>query len=580
MSFEQALRAGHQVAAPLGAPARTAGITGVGAALPERSVLNEELAAPLGVDPAWIEQRTGIRARRYAGTGEGVSELGVRAGEAALREAGIAAGELDLLLVATIAADDITPAAAPIIAHELGARRAAAIDVGAACSGAIAALALASGWIEAGHAEHALVIGAEVLSRFIDTSDRSTAPLFGDGAGAIALSGEAAGRIGPFVLGSDGSAREAIRVTRERGVLEMDGHDTFLRAVYHLTTATREVLMRDGLGVEDIDLFVYHQANGRILAAVAERLGVPRERVFDCIGELGNTSAASVPLALDSAVRSGALQPGSTRTARRGGGGTHVGCRARPLGGAVSPAAQRDGCALVTGASRGIGAAAARSLASDGWAVGVNFRRDEDGALATVEQIEREGGRALALRADVKSPDELEQTFATLEQTYGRVLVLVNNAGVRADELALTLGDADWQEVIDTNLTAAFRATRRALREMIRARFGRIVNVASVVGPRANAGQSNYAAAKAGLIGMTRTIAVEVARRGVTVNAIAPGLIDTEMTRGLSNGLAERVPARRSGTPEDVAACVRFLASEQAGYVTGSTLFVDGGLGA
>jgi 3-oxoacyl-[acyl-carrier protein] reductase len=246
----------------------------------------------------------------------------------------------------------------------------------------------------------------------------------------------------------------------------------------------------------------------------------------------------------------------------------------------VSAATQRDGCALVTGASRGIGAAAACSLASDGWAVGVNFRRDEDGARATVERIERHGGRALALRADVKSPDELERTFATLEQTYGRVLVLVNNAGVRADELALTLGDADWQEVIDTNLTAAFRATRRALREMIRARFGRIVNVASVVGPRANAGQSNYAAAKAGLIGMTRTIAVEVARRGVTVNAIAPGLIDTEMTRGLPGGLCEKVPAQRTGTPEDVAACVRFLASEQAGYVTGSTLFVDGGLGA
>jgi 3-oxoacyl-[acyl-carrier protein] reductase len=247
----------------------------------------------------------------------------------------------------------------------------------------------------------------------------------------------------------------------------------------------------------------------------------------------------------------------------------------------VSAAAQqRDGCALVTGASRGIGAAAACSLASAGWAVGVNYRRDEDGARATVAQIERAGGRALALRADVKSADDLEHTFATLEQTYGRVLVLVNNAGVRADELALALGDADWQEVIDTNLTAAFRATRRALRQMIRARFGRIVNVASVVGPRANAGQSNYAAAKAGLIGMTRTIAVEVARRGVTVNAIAPGLIDTEMTRGLPGGLSERVPAQRSGTPEDVAACVSFLASEQAGYVTGSTLFVDGGLGA
>ena len=135
--------------------------------------------------------------------------------------------------------------------------------------------------------------------------------------------------------------------------------------------------------------------------------------------------------------------------------------------------------------------------------------------------------------------------------------------------------------MIDTNLTAAFRATRRALRGMIRARFGRVVNIASIVGPRANAGQSNYAAAKAGLIGMTRTIAVEVARRGVTVNAIAPGLIETEMTaRAATARCSSAVPARRAGTPEDVAACVRFLASEQAGYVTGSTLYVDGGLGA
>ena len=132
----------------------------------------------------------------------------------------------------------------------------------------------------------------------------------------------------------------------------------------------------------------------------------------------------------------------------------------------------------------------------------------------------------------------------------------------------------------DTNLTAAFRATRRALRGMIRARFGRVINVASVVGPRANAGQSNYAAAKAGLIGLTKTIAVEVARRGVTVNAIAPGLIATDMTDGLDGELLSAVPARRAGRPDEVAACARFLASEEAGYVTGSTLFVDGGLGA
>jgi 3-oxoacyl-[acyl-carrier protein] reductase len=154
----------------------------------------------------------------------------------------------------------------------------------------------------------------------------------------------------------------------------------------------------------------------------------------------------------------------------------------------------------------------------------------------------------------------------------------VNNAGVRSDDLAVSLGDSEWDEVIDTNLTAAFRVTRRGLRTMIRERFGRVVNVASIVGPRANVGQSNYAAAKAGLIAMTKTVAIEVARRGVTVNAVTPGLIETDLTQDLDGKMLAAVPARRPGTPAEVAACVCFLASEDAGYVTGSTLFVDGGL--
>jgi 3-oxoacyl-[acyl-carrier protein] reductase len=246
----------------------------------------------------------------------------------------------------------------------------------------------------------------------------------------------------------------------------------------------------------------------------------------------------------------------------------------------MSVAAEREGCALVTGGSRGIGAAIAASLAAEGWAVGVNFRDDEAAAAGTVAGIERGRGRAVALRGDVTAPDELERTFDTLERAFGRVLVLVNNAGVRADDLAVSLPDGDWQQVIDTNLTAAFRATRRALGGMIRARFGRVINVASVVGPRANPGQSNYAAAKAGLIAMTKTVAIEVARRGVTVNAIAPGLVVTDFIDGLDGKLLSAVPARRAGSPEEVAACARFLASEQAGYVTGSTLYVDGGLSA
>jgi 3-oxoacyl-[acyl-carrier protein] reductase len=244
------------------------------------------------------------------------------------------------------------------------------------------------------------------------------------------------------------------------------------------------------------------------------------------------------------------------------------------------------GCALVTGASRGIGAAIACALAADGWPVAVNYRADEQAAGETVQRIAERDGRALAVRADVTEPEQIARLFETTERELGRVLVLVNNAGVRRDDLSLSLSDADWDQVIDTNLSAAFRATRHALRGMIRERFGRVINIASVVGPRANAGQANYAAAKAGLIAMTKTVAVEVARRGVTVNAIAPGLIETDMTADLASSpegdgeLLGAVPARRAGSPDDVAACARFLASEQAGYVTGTTLYVDGGLSA
>jgi 3-oxoacyl-[acyl-carrier protein] reductase len=237
-----------------------------------------------------------------------------------------------------------------------------------------------------------------------------------------------------------------------------------------------------------------------------------------------------------------------------------------------------EGSALVTGGSRGIGAAIAKSLAREGWPVGVSYRSDSEAAEAVVEEITDAGGRAKALKGDIADPDTADALFKALEEEYGPVLVLVNNAGVRADGLSPQIDDEDWAKVIDTNLSAAFRLTRRALRPMIRARYGRVVNIASIVGQRANPGQANYAASKAGLVAMTKTVAAEVARRGVTVNAVAPGLIETDMTEGIADNLLEHVPARRPGTPEDVAECVRFLASEGAGYVTGVCLTVDGGL--
>jgi 3-oxoacyl-[acyl-carrier protein] reductase len=252
------------------------------------------------------------------------------------------------------------------------------------------------------------------------------------------------------------------------------------------------------------------------------------------------------------------------------------------VGSAAPPAWPPAGCALVTGGSRGIGAAIAKGLAADGWAVGVNYNSGADAAAAVVAEIEAAGGRGFAIQGNVADAAVPDQVFAAVEEHLGGpVLALVNNAGITRDNLSPSLTDEEWDAVIDTNLTAAFRFTRRALKGMMRARAGRIVNIASVSGLRANPGQANYAAAKAGLIQLTRTAAVEVARRGVTVNAVAPGFIETDMTTDVVNAeLLNAIPAKRAGTPDEVAACVRFLVSQQAGYVTGAVLTVDGGLGA
>ena len=238
--------------------------------------------------------------------------------------------------------------------------------------------------------------------------------------------------------------------------------------------------------------------------------------------------------------------------------------------------------ALVTGGSRGIGRAIAEALAADGYAVAVNFISNEGAAKDTVESIEAAGGKAIMVQADVSDSEKVEAMFAEIEERLGSVVALVNNAGVRADGLALGMKDEAWRRVIDTNLFGTFACTRRALRPMLKARKGRIVNITSISGMHASPGQANYSAAKAGVIGLTKTIAAEVAGKGISVNAVAPGLIATDLTSNLNDkqvdAIQGRVPAKRIGTPEDVASLVSWLCSDKASYIMGVVYPVDGGL--
>ena len=295
-------------------PTRTrsgAAIASVGVSLPRTVVSNAQIAARIGVDDGWIERRTGIRMRRVAEPEERLATHATQAAEQALRAAGVSASELDLVLVATTTADEVMPNAAPLVAHALGADRAGAFDVGAACTGFLSALAVGCGQIEAGRARLVLVVGADFMSRITDPEDRSTAAVFADGAGAALLGAVAdPGRIGPVILGADGAGADHIFVERAEALIRMRGHETFREAVARLSVATMQAIRAAGKRLEDIDLFVYHQANGRILSAVGERLGLPRDRVVDCIAEHGNTSAATLPLALAYSEQEGRLQAG------------------------------------------------------------------------------------------------------------------------------------------------------------------------------------------------------------------------------------------------------------------------------
>ncbi|HEX2738516.1 MAG TPA: 3-oxoacyl-ACP reductase FabG, partial [Acidimicrobiia bacterium] len=303
----------------------------------------------------------------------------------------------------------------------------------------------------------------------------------------------------------------------------MAAPEVFRRAVCAVVDSVGLALDRAGVASSDVAWFVPHQANARII-------------------EVADRSAQHVSGAHSGQHRA----PGSAMTTR---------------------------VALVTGASRGIGRATATALAAAGNRVAFCYSSDDDGAKTTQSEIEQAGGDALALRCDVTDGSAVDATFSTIEDAWGPVALLVNNAGINRDGLVARMTDDDWNDVLRTNLTAAFFTIRRASRPMVKARFGRIVNVSSVSGHMGSPGQVNYSAAKAGLLGVTRAIARELAPRNVTCNVVAPGAIDTAMTAGLDDEWRARaeaaIPLARFGTVDEVAAMIAFLCSDAAGYVTG-----------
>ena len=548
--------------------AKGAVISGWGTALPPKTLTNQDLAdMGLATSDEWIIERTGIRQRQIGGTTAGLS---AEAGRLAIGMSGLDPDSIDAIVLATTTPDRAVPATSATVANELG-MRCGAFDVNAACSGFTYALVVAHGLIAQG-AERLLVIGTDTLHRITDWEDRNTAVLFADGAGAIVLEAvDGGGQLLSWDLDADGSA-ERYLYAELGGYLVMDGKEVFRRAVRIMVDSAQKSLTAAGLGAGDVSLVVPHQANVRIIEAACNRLRIPMERAAIVLDRTGNTSSASIPLALVDAIENDRVHEGDLVLLVGFGAGMTAASAADPLGRGVTDAAAGGRVVLVTGGSRGIGLAIAQRFAALGDRVAVTYRSADPPA------------GLFAVKCDVTSSGDVDAAFGAVEEHFGGpVEVLVSNAGMTKDMLLLRMGEDDFTAVIDANLTAAYRVSKRAAQGMLRARKGRIVLVSSVVALLGSAGQANYAASKAGMVGFARSLARELGSRSITVNVVAPGPVETDMTAALGEKrlaeLTAAVPLGRMASPDEIAGTVVFLASPDAAYITGAVIPVDGGLG-
>ncbi len=530
--------------------------------------------------------------------------------------------EIDLVICATVTGDQPFPATACRLGYDLGAKNAGGFDLGAACSGFVFGSQVAAGFIQSGQFRTVLVVGAEILSRILDYKDRNTCVLFGDGAGAAVFTSlDRAGR-GEFLGGSismEGGAEDVLSqpaggsrhpataesVAQGLHYMKMGGTKVYKFAVRVFAELVKGVI--DKYGRDQIGVIVPHQVNQRIIESAMEQLSLPMDMVFSNIDRYGNTSAASVPIALREAYdagrgcrrasswscpRSAPAWPGATCCCVGEPPPSARGLAASP-GGFRSRARHRPPSHAVLGQGRtGHRAPRAASAGPSPW----NWR-------ATVREVfctsTKEGGCAdtlaaiAALPAGSARPMPWSPTSRTRRAPRrwpsagarcqsGRLDFLVNNAGITRDGLFLRMSADDFDAVVGTNLRGTFLVCKAFARSMAKARGGRIVNIGSVVGLTGNAGQANYAASKAGLIGLSKSLAQEFAGRGITVNVIAPGFIATDMTSVLTadvkDAMLQQIPLARFGEPDDIAKAVAFLCSDAAAYITGQTLVVDGGM--